>query len=78
MSQLVSEVCHCSQCHADTNHVVVLVRKESPFKDRPNSKLKEFWHGAIKGWFLGAFVAAMDDFSRHRVCEACGHKEIED
>lgn len=43
-----------------------------------NRKLKEFISGFIKGWALGPFIASMDEFSRHLVCENCGEKTIED
>ncbi|MFC7418494.1 hypothetical protein ACFQNF_01195 [Iodobacter arcticus] len=78
MMQHISEIRHCSVCGVDTNHVVVLVRKTNPFKGEQHSKFKEFLHGAIKSWFLGAFIASMDEFSRHRICEKCGNKVIED
>lgn len=78
MTLHTSETGHCPVCGIDTNHIVVLVRKTNPFKDEKNSKFKEFIQGAIKSWFLGAFIASMDEFSRHRICEKCGHKVIED
>ncbi|MEZ8715521.1 hypothetical protein AB6D81_05935 [Vibrio splendidus] len=71
------EQCYCTACREDTQHVVVLVRKTSAFADKPNQKRSEFWAGMIKGWFLGPFIASMDEFSRHLVCEKCGHKEIQ-
>lgn len=61
----------------ETHHVVILVRKQSAFKGAKNQKLKEFIAGAIKGWALGAFVASMDEFERHLVCEKCGKKTVE-
>ncbi len=75
--QHTAEICNCSTCGIDTNHIVVLVRKTSAFKGEKNSKFKEFLQGAIKSWFLGAFIASMDEFSRHRIGEKCG-KDIED
>lgn len=71
------EVCYCGSCKDDTSHVVVLVRKQSPYKGSKNQTTKEFWAGVVKGWFLGAFIASMDEFERHKVCEACGEKTIE-
>ncbi|WP_375057973.1 hypothetical protein [Zobellella sp. DQSA1] len=71
------EICHCASCGTETRHVVVLVRKTSAFKNEQNGKFKEFISGVVKGWFLGAFVASMDEFSRHRICETCGEKVIE-
>ncbi|EPP22186.1 hypothetical protein L911_2310 [Vibrio fluvialis I21563] len=56
----------------------MLVRKASPYQDHPHRKWKEFIAGAVKGWALGSFVASMDEFSRHLICENCGHKTIED
>ena len=72
------EQSYCTSWRERTQHVVVLVRKESEFKGKPNQKRLEFISGLVKGWFLGGFVAAMDEFSRHVVCEKCGHKEIQD
>lgn len=70
-----TEVCFCESCGIDTVHILVLVRKPSGFK---NSKKKEFIAGVIKGWFLGPFIASMDEFSRHLICEKCGTTIIED
>ena len=72
------EQCYCTECREETQHVVILVRKKSAFADKPNQKRHEFWAGVVKGWFLGPFIASMDEFSRHLVCEKCGHKEIQD
>ena len=72
------EHCYCTSCRERTQHVVVLVRKKSEFVGKPNQKRLEFISGLVKGWFLGGFIAAMDEFSRHVVCEKCGHKEIQD
>ncbi len=72
------ENCFCKSCHQDTQHVVVLVRKPSPFEHDKNRKIKEFIAGLIKGWFVGPFIASADEFSRHLICEKCGTKTIED
>ncbi|WP_428774428.1 hypothetical protein [Vibrio sp.] len=72
------EVHFCPTCGVETQHIVVLVRKESPFKGSKNQKFKEFIAGVIKGWALGAFVASMDEFSRHLICEKCGAKIVQD
>ncbi|MFV0450120.1 MAG: hypothetical protein ACK5MF_16980 [Vibrio sp.] len=71
------EVRYCSDCEIETYHVVVLVRKQSQFTGEKYRNLKEFIAGAIKGWAVGAFIASMDDFERHLVCENCGNKTIE-
>ncbi|EHU9449077.1 hypothetical protein KZY45_001978 [Vibrio vulnificus] len=68
----------CPQCSADTPHVVILVRKTSPYKDDKKRDWKEFFSGFVKGAVLGAFIASMDEFERHLVCEQCGHKIIEE
>jgi len=73
-----TELCFCKSCAARTCHILVLVRKPSPFKDAKNRNRKEFIAGLIKGWFLGAFVASMDELSRHLICEKCGTKTIDD
>lgn len=39
------ESLHCDNCHQQTQHVVVLVRKESLYKNHPKCKLKEFLSG---------------------------------
>lgn len=73
-----TEVHLCHPCGVETHHIVILVRKPSPYQDDPHRKCKEFIAGAVKGWALGSFVASMDEFSRHLICENCGHKTIED
>lgn len=69
---------YCPDCRTDTPHVVVLVRKTSAFKNDTQRSRKEFVAGFIKSVVFGAFLAAMDEFSRHLVCERCGHKVIEE
>nr|WP_139128076.1 hypothetical protein [Enterovibrio norvegicus] len=59
------------------HHIIVLVRKPSEFRNTKNRKLKEFIVGVIKGWELGEFLAYMDEFERHLVCERCSNKIIE-
>ncbi|MGF1736830.1 hypothetical protein [Photobacterium satsumensis] len=75
---LQKEVRLCPCCRAETYHVVVLVRKPTGYKNADDRKVKEFISGFIKGWALGPFVASMDEFCRHLVCENCGEKTIED
>jgi hypothetical protein len=58
--------------------VVVLVRKQSPYESSPNRTQKEFFSGFVKSIFLGAFIASMDEFSRHVICEKCGNKTVEE
>lgn len=72
------EVYFCSSCAVETNHVLVLVRKTSRFKHSKNRKSKEFITGLINGWAVGSFLASMDEFSRHLICENCGTKIVED
>ncbi len=72
-----TEVCLCPCCKVETRHHLVLVRKENPFQGQKNQKWKEFIAGAIKGWALGAFLASMDEFERHLICECCGNKIVE-
>ncbi len=72
-----TEIQHCHKCQSDTEHVVVLVRKQSPFKNQENSQFKDFLTGFIKSSMLGAFVASMDEFERHLICSHCGEKRIE-
>ena len=73
-----NELCFCKVCAKETQHVLVLVRKENVFNDAKNSKKKNFIVGLIKGFFLGPFVASMDEFSRHLICKQCGDKIIEE
>ncbi|QIA65305.1 hypothetical protein GT360_17320 [Vibrio astriarenae] len=67
------EIQYCSACDTQTTHTVVLVREEPK-----ESKLKDFVYGMIKSSFIGGFYSAMDDFSRHSVCEQCGKKTLND
>lgn len=73
-----TEVHFCHSCNIETHHVLILVRKPSGFENASNRKLKEFVTGFIKSWWLGSFIAAMDEFSRHLICENCGEKIIDD
>jgi hypothetical protein len=73
-----TETYFCKSCGVETSHILVLVRKPSDFENSKYRKRKEFIAGVIKGWFLGPFVASMDEFSRHLICEKCGTKIIED
>lgn len=73
-----AEMCFCKTCGVVTLHIVVLVRKPSGFENSKSRKRKEFIAGVIKGWFLGPFIASMDELSRHLICEKCGRKTIEE
>ncbi len=73
-----TEMCFCKSCRVETLHIVVLVRKTSAFENANNRKRKEFIAGFIKAWFVGPFLASMDDFSRHIICEKCGTTIIEE
>ncbi|MCG6201641.1 hypothetical protein [Psychromonas antarctica] len=73
-----TERCFCKSCGVETCHIVVLVRKPSAFSGSKNRKRKEFITGFIKSFFFGPFLTAMDDFSRHLICEICGTKIIEE
>jgi hypothetical protein len=72
------EMCFCKSCRIETPHILVLVKKPTGFENAKNRNKKEFVAGIIKGWFLGPFIASMDEFSRHLICEKCGTKIIED
>lgn len=78
MSKPMAENRFCGQCNHDTKHLVVLVRKESPYQGQKNKSLKDFFAGLLKGWMLGPFVAEMDEYERHLICEVCGSKTIQD
>lgn len=73
-----TEVHYCKHCRQDTTHILLLIRKESPFEHSKHRKLKEFIAGFIKSWWVGPFLAAMDDLSRHLICEQCGTTIIEE
>ncbi len=73
-----TEMCFCKSCRVETLHIVVLVRKASAFENAKNRKRKEFIAGFIKSLFVGPFLASMDDFSRHIICEKCGTTIIEE
>ncbi|HDM8170989.1 TPA: hypothetical protein P0E23_003622 [Vibrio harveyi] len=73
-----TEVFLCPKCGVETHHVVVLVRKKSAFEGDKNRGKKEFITGFLKSAVFGAFLASMDDFSRHLICENCGNKIIQD
>ncbi|MDD1780070.1 hypothetical protein LRP49_02555 [Enterovibrio sp. ZSDZ35] len=67
----------CTACHITSKHITVLIRNPSPFQGAKDQKRKEFIAGLIKGWAVGPFLASMDEFSRHTICENCGRKTIE-
>ena len=69
------EKLYCSSCDKITKHYVVLVRK-SPGKDEKESE--SFWKGFVAGWFLGPFVASMNEFERHSICSLCGTQTVDD
>ncbi|MFZ3530169.1 hypothetical protein LCA30_13505 [Vibrio harveyi] len=73
-----TEVFLCPKCRVETHHVVVLVRKKSAFEGDKNRRKKEFITGFLKSAVFGAFLASMDDFSHHLICENCGNKTIQD
>ncbi|GAK22325.1 hypothetical protein JCM19052_2917 [Vibrio sp. JCM 19052] len=60
-----TEVVMCPSCGVETHHVVVLVRKKSAFEGDKNRSKKEFISGFLKSTVFGAFLASMDEFSRH-------------
>ncbi|HIF6190021.1 TPA: hypothetical protein ACX3IO_000066 [Vibrio parahaemolyticus] len=72
-----TEVLMCPTCGVERHHVVVLVRKKSGFEGDKNRKKKEFIAGFLKSVVFGAFLASMDEFERHLICENCGHKTIQ-
>lgn len=67
----------CPSCQRETNHVVVLVDKSFDKQPTPEQKRKAFIKDFITGWAAGPFLANMDRFERHVICEACGAKVIE-
>jgi protein-arginine kinase activator protein McsA len=73
-----TEVHFCKNCHKETTHILLLIRKKSPFENSKHRKIKEFIHGYIKAWWFGTFLAAMDDFNRHLICEECGETIIDE
>lgn len=73
-----TEMCFCKSCRVETLHVVVLVRKASGFENSKDREHNEFMAGFMKSLFVGAFIASMDEFSRHIICEKCGTTIIEE
>lgn len=68
----------CSSCQRETNHVVVLVDKAFGQQLTPEQKHKAFIKDFITGWAAGPFLANMDRFERHAICENCGKKVIDE
>ncbi len=73
-----TEVHFCQHCGKETTNILVLIRKKSPFENSTHRKLKEFIAGFIKSWWFGPFLTAMDEFSRHLICEQCGNTIIDE
>ncbi|MGL5324770.1 MAG: hypothetical protein ACRC91_08640 [Aeromonas sp.] len=71
-------VCFCQRCQRETNHIVVLVDKSFGKQPTPEQKRKAFIKDFITGWAAGPFLANMDRFERHTICENCGKKVIEE
>ncbi len=69
---------YCSSCQRETNHVVVLVDKSFGQQLTPEQKRKAFIKDFITGWAAGPFLANMDRFERHAICENCGKKVIDE
>ncbi|OIQ26522.1 hypothetical protein [uncultured Vibrio sp.] len=67
----------CCVCAEQTKHVVVLVRKPREYVGKQNRSVKEFISGFVKSCAVGGFLASMDEFARHKICEQCGTKTIE-
>ncbi|WP_429088440.1 hypothetical protein [Aeromonas allosaccharophila] len=68
----------CPHCQRETNHVVVLVDKSFGKQPTPEQKRKAFIKDFITGWAAGPFLANMDRFERHAICEKCGNKVIDE
>ncbi|HEH9417355.1 TPA: hypothetical protein SIA31_001355 [Aeromonas sobria] len=68
----------CSSCQHETSHVVVLVDKSFGKQPTPEQKRKEYIKDFITGWAAGPFLANMDRFERHIICESCGNKVIDE
>ncbi|WP_239693541.1 hypothetical protein [Aeromonas allosaccharophila] len=69
---------YCPSCQRETNHVVVLVDKSFGKQPTPEQKRKAFIKDFITGWAAGPFLANMDRFERHAICEKCGNKVIDE
>ncbi len=68
----------CPSCQRETNHVVVLVDKSFGQQLTPEQKHTAFIKDFITGWASGPFLANMDRFERHAICEHCGNKVIDE
>ncbi|MFB2854602.1 hypothetical protein ACE1BL_06280 [Aeromonas allosaccharophila] len=68
----------CPHCQRETNHVVVLVDKSFGKQPTPEQKRNAFIKDFITGWAAGPFLANMDRFERHAICEKCGNKVIDE
>ncbi|HHQ4783026.1 hypothetical protein [Aeromonas veronii] len=69
---------YCPSCQRETNHVVVLVDKSYGKEVKPEQKRTAFIKDVITGWAAGPFLANMDRFERHAICENCGNKVIDE
>ncbi|MFB2862903.1 hypothetical protein [Aeromonas sp. MdU4] len=73
-----TEMRFCATCQRDTNHIVVLVDKSYGKQVKPEQRRKEFFKDFVTGWAAGPFLANMDRFARHSICENCGTKVIDE
>ncbi|HHQ4761700.1 TPA: hypothetical protein ACSP8C_002075 [Aeromonas veronii] len=69
---------YCPSCQRETNHVVVLVDKSYGKEVKPEQKRTAFIKDFITGWAAGPFLANMDRFECHAICEKCGNKVIDE
>ncbi|HHQ4884505.1 TPA: hypothetical protein ACSP3N_001072 [Aeromonas veronii] len=68
----------CPSCQCETSHVVVLVDKSFGQQPTPEQKRKAFIKDFITGSAASPFLANMDRFERHAICEHCGNKVIDE
>lgn len=57
---------------------LVLVDKSYGKEVKPEQKRTAFIKDFITGWAAGPFLANMDRFERHAICENCGNKVIDE
>lgn len=69
---------YCPSCQHETNHVVVLVDKSYGNEVKAEQKRTAFIKDFITRSAAGPFLANMDRFERHTICENCGNKVIDE
>ncbi|OWY40582.1 hypothetical protein CEK28_03380 [Xenophilus sp. AP218F] len=66
----------CEKCGKETEHKEFIKQKPSAYGPGKKEQFKAFVDGLVSG-YGGGGLAAIELIDRYVVCEACGHKKLE-